>query len=125
MGYVQPDGPYKEWHIDISYVNVMGTFMFLGAIIDEYSRYVVHHELIAAIVEKDVELVVQRALDRFHGQKPRIISDRGSQFIAKDFKKFIRYVGLNHTFTSVGYPQSNGKIVMRSYRHVTLFSQNL
>lgn len=44
------------------------------------------------------------------GQKPRIISDRGSQFTAKDFKKFIRRVGLNHTFTYVGYPQSNGKI---------------
>lgn len=110
LGYTQPDGPHKQWHIDISYVNVMGTFMFLVAIIDGYSRYVVHHELRAAMEEKDVELVVQRALERFPGQKPRIISDRGSQFIAKDFKKFIRHVGLNHTFTSVGYPQSNGKI---------------
>ena len=108
-GYVQPDGPHKQWHIDISYVNVMGTFMFLAAIIDGYSRFVVHHELRAAMEEKDVEIVVQRALEWFPGQKPRIISDHGTQFIAKDFKKFIKLVGLNHTFTSVGYPQSNGK----------------
>ena len=110
MGYTQPDGPHKEWHIDISYVNVMGTFMFLVAIIDGYSRYVVHHELRAAMEEKDVEIVVQRALESFPDQKTRIISDHGSQFIAKDFKKFIRLVGLNHTFISVGYPQSNGKV---------------
>ena len=110
LGYSQPDGPHREWHIDISYVNILGTFLFLVAIIDGYSRYVVHHELRAAMEEKDVQLVVQRALERFPGRKPRIISDRGSQFIAKDFKQFVRFVGLSHTFTSVGYPQSNGKI---------------
>jgi transposase InsO family protein len=110
VGYEQPDRPHREWHIDISYVNVLGTFMFLVAIIDGYSRFIVHHELRAAMEEKDVELVVQRALDRFPSQRPRVISDRGTQFIAKDFKKFIRYAGLSHTFTSVGYPQSNGKI---------------
>ena len=110
LGYTQPDGPHKEWHIDISYVNVLGTFMFLVAIIDGYSRYVVCHGLRGSMEEKDVEIVVQKALDEFPGKKPRIISDHGSQFIAKDFKKFIRYAGLVHTFTSVGYPQSNGKI---------------
>jgi putative transposase len=110
LGYTQPDGPHKEWHIDISYVNILETFLFLIALIEGFSRYVVHHELRAAMEEKDVQLVVQRALERFPGHKPRIISDRGSQFIAKDFKEFIRYAGLSHTFTSAGYPQSNGKI---------------
>jgi len=84
--------------------------MFLVAVIDGYSRFIVHHALRAAMEEKDVELVVQRALDRFPSQSPRIISDRVTQFVAKDFNNFIRYAGLSHTFTSVGYPQSNGKI---------------
>jgi len=67
--------------------------------------------LTKAWVELDIrdEIVVQKALDKFPNEKPRIISDHGTQFIAKDFKKFIRYAGLVHTFTSVGYPQSNGK----------------
>jgi transposase InsO family protein len=60
--------------------------------------------------EMDVELVVQRALEKFPEETPRIISDHGSQFISKDFRKFIRFVGLQHTLISVGYPQSNGKI---------------
>ena len=41
--------------------------------------------------------------------KPRIISDNGPQFIAKDFKEFIRVSGMTHVRTSP-YPQSNGKI---------------
>jgi len=117
IGYEQPEQAHKQWHIDISYINVLGTFLFLVAIIDEYSRSIAHHELRAAMQEKDVQLVVQRALDRFPSHRPKIISDRGSQFIAKDFKRFIRYAGLSHTFTSVGYPQSNGKI-FRFFRTV-------
>ncbi|NQT38888.1 MAG: transposase, partial [Planctomycetes bacterium] len=41
---------------------------------------------------------------------PRIISDNGPQFIAKDFKQFIRICGMTHVRTSPYYPQSNGKI---------------
>ena len=42
--------------------------------------------------------------------RPRIISDNGPQFIAKDFKEFIRVSGMTHVRTSPYYPQSNGKI---------------
>ena len=42
--------------------------------------------------------------------RPRIISDNGPQFIAKDFKEFIRIAGMTHVKTSPYYPQSNGKI---------------
>ncbi len=40
--------------------------------------------------------------------KPRIISDNGPQFIARDFKEFIRISGMTHVRTSPRYPQSNG-----------------
>ena len=42
--------------------------------------------------------------------RPRIISDNGPQFIAKDFKEFIRISGMTHVRTSPFYPQSNGKL---------------
>jgi transposase InsO family protein len=42
--------------------------------------------------------------------KPRIISDNGPQFIARDFKEFIGISGMTHVRTSPYYPQSNGKI---------------
>ena len=46
----------------------------------------------------------------FPEARPRIISDNGPQFIAKDFKEFIRISGMTHVRTSRYYPQSNGKI---------------
>lgn len=42
--------------------------------------------------------------------KPRIISDNGSQFISYEFKEALRDSGLTHSRTSVNHPQSNGKI---------------
>ena len=38
------------------------------------------------------------------------MSDNGPQFIAKDFKEFIRLTGITHVRTSPYYPQSNGKL---------------
>ena len=62
------------------------------------------------MTEADVEQIVQRAREKFPGVSPRIISDNGPQFIAKDFKEFIRICGMTHVRTSPYYPQSNGKI---------------
>ena len=60
--------------------------------------------------ESEVELILQRAREKFPETTPRIISDNGPQFIAKDFKEFIRICGMTHVKTSPYYPQSNGKI---------------
>jgi putative transposase len=50
-------------------------------------------------------------MERTHEEaRPRIISDNGPQFIAKDFKEFVRISGMTHVRTSPYYPQSNGKI---------------
>jgi putative transposase len=43
-------------------------------------------------------------------ESPRVISDNGPQFIAKDFKEFIRVTGMTHVRTAPFYPQSNGKL---------------
>ncbi len=60
--------------------------------------------------EFDTEVVVQRALEKYPGEHPRIITDNGPQFISRDFKHFIRLMGLTHVRTSPYYPQSNGKL---------------
>ncbi|MFH1108921.1 MAG: DDE-type integrase/transposase/recombinase [Planctomycetota bacterium] len=60
--------------------------------------------------EPEVEIILQRAREKFPGVTPRIISDNGPQFIAKDFKEFIRICGMTHVRTSPYYPQSNGKL---------------
>ena len=109
-GFEQPDKPHEHWHVDISYVTVQGVFAFLIAVLDGYSRFVVHHELRATMTEHDVEVVVQRALERFPNEHPRVITDNGAQFVSRDFKKFLAEMQLQHVRTSPYHPQSNGKI---------------
>ena len=109
-GFVQPLKPHEHWHIDVSYLNIRGTFYYLLSILDGHSRYIVHWEIRESMTEADVEIIVQRARERFPVARPRIISDNGPQFIAKDFKEFIRMAGMTHVRTAPYYPQSNGKI---------------
>ena len=109
-GFRQPLTPHEHWHVDISYINVCGTFYYLISALDGASRYLVQWELRESMREADVELMLQRAREGFPNARPRIITDNGPQFIAKDFKEFIRQAGMTHVRTSPYYPQSNGKI---------------
>jgi transposase InsO family protein len=109
-GFIQPLKPHEHWHIDISYINICGTFYYMCSVLDGFSRYIVHWEIREAMKESDVEIILQRAHEKFPDATPRIISDNGPQFIAKDFKEFIRISGMTHVKTSPYYPQSNGKL---------------
>lgn len=109
-GFHQPSQPHKHWHIDVSYINISGTFYYLCSILDGYSRYIVHWDIRESMTEMDVEIILQRAHELFPNATPRIISDNGPQFIARDFKEYIRISGMTHVRTSPYYPQSNGKI---------------
>lgn len=109
-GFHQPDFPHDHWHVDVSYLNIGGTFYYLLSILDGYSRYIVHWEIRESMTEPDVEIIIQRALEKFPGVSPRVITDNGPQFIARDFKEFIRVACMTHVKTRPFYPQSNGKI---------------
>ena len=58
----------------------------------------------------DVQLVIQRAKEKYPESSPRIITDNGKQFTGREFKELIRLHGMTHVTTSPYYPQSNGKI---------------
>ena len=109
-GFQQPLAAHDHWHIDISYLNIAGTFYFMASVLDGYSRSVVHWDIRQGMEEIDIEIILQTAREKFPGVTPRIISDNGPQFIAKDFKHFVRLCGMKHVRTSPYYPQSNGKI---------------
>jgi len=108
-GFQQPGTPHEHWHIDVTHVNIHGTFYYLFSVIDGYSRYLVHWDIRESMKEMDVEIILQRARELHPQAHPRIISDNGPQFIARDFREFIRLSGMTHVRTSPFYPQSNGK----------------
>lgn len=110
QGFEQPLTPHAHWHVDIAYLNIAGTFFYMCTILDGFSRLIVHWEIREAMKEQDVECIIQAAREKFPNAKPRMISDNGPQFLAKDFKEFIRVSGMTHVRTSPFYPQSNGKL---------------
>jgi transposase InsO family protein len=107
---MQPLQPHQDWHVDVRYLNIAGTFYFLCSILDGFSRFIVHGEIRDNMEDIDVQTILQRGREKFPGVTPRIISDNGPQFLAKDFKEFIRIAGMTHVRTWPDYPQSNGKI---------------
>jgi putative transposase len=109
-GFQQPLRPHEHWHVDVSYINIMGTFYYLCSLLDGYSRSIIHWDIRESMTEAEVEIIIQRAKEKFPDARPRLISDNGPQFIARDFKEFIRISGMTHVKTSPYYPQSNGKI---------------
>jgi len=109
-GFVQPLEPHEHWHVDVSYLNICGTFYYLCSQLDGCSRTIVNWDIREAMTEADVEIIIQRAREKYPDAHPRIISDNGPQFISKDFKEFIKICGMTHVRTSPYYPQSNGKI---------------
>ena len=109
-GFEQPLQPHQHWHIDVSYINVSGTFYYLCSVLDGYSRFIVQWDLRESMKEADIEIILQAAREKYPDAKPRIISDNGPQFLARDFKEFIRICGMTHVRISPFYPQSNGKL---------------
>jgi len=109
-GFVQPVKPHEHWHVDVSHLNIAGTFYYLCSVLDGCSRAVVHWDIRASMTEPEVEVILQRARECHPGVTPRVITDNGPQFLARDFKEFIRLCGMTHIRTAPYYPQSNGKI---------------
>jgi transposase InsO family protein len=109
-GFVQPTRPHEHWHVDVSYLNVGGSFVFVLLVIDGYSRAVVAWDAASSMETDRITLAVQRGKERYGDHGQRIISDRGPQFLSKDFKEFVREAGMTHVMTSPYYPQSNGKV---------------
>ena len=97
--------PHEHWHIDVSHINIRGTFYFLCSILEDYSLFVSHSEICESMKkESEVETIVQRTREQIPGKRPRIISDNWPQFVAKDFKELIRICGMTHVRTSPYYP---------------------
>lgn len=103
-------------------MNLGGTLYYFYSVLDGFSRAIVHWEIRPSMTEAEVEFILQRARERYLDAKPRVISDNGPQFIAKDFKEFIRVGGMSHVRISLHYPQSYGKI---ERFHKTLKSEGI
>ncbi len=70
-GFQQPLQPHEHWHVDISYLNIAGTFFYLCSVLDGCSRFLLHWELRIAMKELDIEIILQRAREKHPDTWPR------------------------------------------------------
>ena len=106
----QPIPAHAHWHPDFTYVNGAGTFSYLCAMLDGWSRYLVQWGLRESMTTADVTTILRRARERFPDARPRMITDNGPQCVARDFRDCIRIAGMPHVRTAPYSPQSNGKL---------------
>ena len=81
--------PNQVWAVDITYIKLKHGHMYLTAIIDWHSRYIVGWELSDSLDTAPVLLAVSRAIAR-HGTPSIINSDQGSQFTSEDYTQFLK-----------------------------------
>ncbi len=78
----------QVWSTDITYIRLKGGFMYLTAIIDWYSRYVISWELSNSLDGHFCQVALQRALDQ---AQPEIFNtDQGTQFTANAFTDILK-----------------------------------
>lgn len=86
------DRPHQVWAIDITYIPMRGGYMYLCAIIDLWSRYIVGWSVSNTMEAEWVCAVVRDAVS-VHGKPEIINSDQGSQFTSDDYQKLFKAAG--------------------------------
>ena len=88
--------PNQVWAVDITYIKMGKSHMYLTAIIDWYSRFIVGWELSDTLDTAPVLEAVKAAINRFG--KPQIInSDQGCQFTSVDYTAFLSSHGIQQS----------------------------
>jgi putative transposase len=109
--------PNERWATDLMYVEVSGRKYYQLNFIDEYSRYIVHHELLTNMEGGTVSLEAQCAIEQLLRERggeiseagmPEIRSDNGSCYISRDFRTVLDEHGLNHNKIQPHCPEENG-----------------
>lgn len=125
-----PDHPDEVWHIDLMYVHIPPRWYYLVDILDGYSRFLVHWSLNLTMLADTVTLTAQEALERLSHRRPgepKVVHDRGSQFLSAEWHAFIEAAGVTDIKTRVAHPQSNGKLerLHRTHREEGLTEEAL
>ena len=107
--------PNEIWATDLKYIAAGERNYFLVCFLDEYSRYIVYHELLAGMDGVTVSISAQAALETLptdeQGKlqdKPAIRSDNGSCYISREFGGVLDEHGLNHRRITPHCPEENG-----------------
>ena len=109
--------PNELWQTDFTYLKVIGWgWFYLSTILDDYSRYIIAWKVCTTMKAQDVTDTLDLALSASGCdqatvvQKPRLLSDNGSSYVAADLADYLRDKGMDHVRGAPHHPQTQGKI---------------
>ncbi|MCH7514714.1 MAG: IS3 family transposase [Bacteroidetes bacterium] len=82
------DRPSQVWATDITYIPMKRGYMYLVAIIDLYSRYVVNWSLSNSMTSQWCKQTLQEAIEMY-GRPEIINTDQGAQFTSEEFSEYV------------------------------------
>ncbi|MCK4275396.1 MAG: IS3 family transposase, partial [Phycisphaerae bacterium] len=105
------------WQTDFTYLKVNGWgWYYLSTVLDDFSRYVVVWKLCTTMAASDVTETLEVALEASGldqvkvRHRPRLLSDNGPSYIAKDLSDWLDDNGMRHSRGKPYHPQTQGKI---------------
>jgi len=109
--------PNQLWQTDFTYLKVIGWgWFYLSTVLDDFSRYIVAWKLCTTMKAVDVTATLDRAL-RASGlekakpaDRPRLLSDNGSSYIAGDLANWLADRNIKHLRGAPYHPMTQGKI---------------
>jgi transposase InsO family protein len=106
---------HQMWQTDFTYFKILSWgWYYLSTILDDYSRYIVHWELCSNMKVEDVKRTIDRAIVKakiISKQRPRLLSDNGSCYIAAELKSYLKdYHQMDQVHGRPFHPQTQGKI---------------
>jgi putative transposase len=116
------DHPNQVWSIDITYCRMKHGFMYLVAIIDWYSRYLLGFRLSNTLEKGFVIEAIKKAI-RIHGKPEIMNSDQGSQFSSHEYVNLLKENSIKISMDGKGRALDNQRIerFFRSYKWEKLY----
>jgi putative transposase len=109
--------PNQLWQTDFTYLKVIGWgWFYLSTVLDDFSRYIVAWKLCTTMKAEDVTATLELALqasglqEASPGQRPRLLSDNGSSYVAGDLAKWLGDRSIKHIRGAPYHPMTQGKI---------------
>jgi transposase InsO family protein len=109
--------PNQLWQTDFTYLKVIGWgWFYLSTVLDDFSRYIVACKLCTNMRAEDATATLDLALhasglhEARPTQRPRLLSDNGSSYVAGDLAKWLDAHKIKHIRGAPYHPMTQGKI---------------
>lgn len=114
--------PNQVWSVDITYCRMRHGFMYMVAIIDWYSRYIVGYSLSNSLETGFIIETIKKAIKRY-GTPEIINSDQGAQFTSEKYINLLKENSIKISMDGKGRALDNQRIerFFRSYKWEKLY----